>query len=137
MVSFTGIKPGETFTYRFRVRQSGTYWYHSHSGGQEQEGMYAPIVIEPAKGERHKVARDYVVMFSDHHPMSPGAILRKLKQEPGYFNNRKRTLPGLLADLRAAKTTEERQAVISDRLPGARCAWTRPISPTSRATPSW
>ena len=116
MVSFTGIKPGETFTYRFRVRQSGTYWYHSHSGGQEQEGMYAPIVIEPAKGERHKVARDYVVMFSDHHPMSPGAILRKLKQEPGYFNDRKRTLPGLLRDLRAAKTTEERQAIIADRL---------------------
>ena len=116
MVSFAGIKPGATFTYRFRVRQSGTYWYHSHSGGQEQEGMYAPIVIEPAKGERHKVARDYVVMFSDHHPMSPGAILRKLKQEPGYFNDRKRTLPGLLADLRAAKTTEERQAIISDRL---------------------
>ena len=116
MVSFAGIKPGTTFTYRFKVRQSGTYWYHSHSGGQEQEGMYAPIVIEPAKGERHKVARDYVVMFSDHHPMSPGAILRKLKQEPGYFNDRKRTLPGLLRDLRAAKTTEERQAIISDRL---------------------
>ena len=78
--------------------------------------MYAPIVIEPAKGERYKVARDYVVMLSDHHPMSPGAILRKLKQEPGYFNDRKRTLPGLLRDLRAAKTTEERQAIISDRL---------------------
>ena len=116
MVSFAGIKPGTTFTYRFKVRQSGTYWYHSHSGGQEQEGMYAPIVIEPAKGERHKVARDYVVMLSDHHPMSPGAILRKLKQEPGYFNDRKRTLPGLMRDLRAAKTTEERQAIISDRL---------------------
>jgi CopA family copper-resistance protein len=116
MVSFAGIKPGETFTYRFKVRQSGTYWYHSHSGGQEQEGMYAPIVIEPAKGERYKVARDYVVMLSDQHPMSPGTILRKLKQEPGYFNDRKRTLPDLMRDLRAAKTTEQRQAIISDRL---------------------
>ncbi|HTG19465.1 MAG TPA: copper resistance system multicopper oxidase [Reyranella sp.] len=116
MVNFDGIKPGETFTYSFKVRQAGTYWYHSHSGGQEQEGMYAPIVIEPAKGERYKVARDYVVMLSDHHPMSPGAILRKLKQEPGYFNDRRRTLPGLLRDLSAAKTTEERQAIISDRL---------------------
>lgn len=116
MVSFGGIKPGETFTYRFKVRQAGTYWYHSHSGGQEQEGMYAPIVIEPAKGEREKVARDYVVMLSDHHPMSAGAILRKLKQEPGYFNDRKRTLPGLMRDLSAAKTTEERQAIISSRL---------------------
>jgi FtsP/CotA-like multicopper oxidase with cupredoxin domain len=120
MVNFDGIKPGETFTYSFKVRQAGTYWYHSHSGGQEQEGMYAPIVIEPAPkekgGERYKVARDYVVMLSDHHPMSPGAILRKLKQEPGYFNDRRRTLPGLMRDLSAAKTTEERQAIISDRL---------------------
>jgi L-ascorbate oxidase len=81
--------------------------------------MYAPIVIEPVpkeKGERYKVARDYVVMLSDHHPMSSGAILRKLKQEPGYFNDRRRTLPGLLRDLGAATTTEERQAIISDRL---------------------
>ena len=116
MVSFRGIRPGETFTYRFKVRQAGTYWYHSHSGGQEQEGMYAPIVIAPAKGEREKVARDYVVMLSDHHPMSPGAILRKLKQDPGYFNDRRRTLPGLMRDLAAAKTTEEKQAVISSRL---------------------
>ena len=137
MVSFAGIKPGETFTYRFRVRQAGTYWYHSHSGGQEQEGMYAPIVIEPAKGERHKVDRDYVVMLSDSHPMSAGAIMRKLKQEPGYFNDRKRTLPDLVRDLRAADTTEERQAIIRDRLDWARCAWIRPISPTSPATPSW
>ena len=58
MVSFRGIRPGETFTYRFKVRQAGTYWYHSHSGGQEQEGMYAPIVIAPAKGEREKAAHD-------------------------------------------------------------------------------
>ena len=116
MVNFDGIRPGETFTYRFTVRQAGTYWYHSHSGGQEQEGFYAPIVIEPAKGERYRVARDYVVMLSDHHPMSPGAILRTLKQDPGYFNDRRRTLPGLLRDLGAAKTTEERQAIISDRL---------------------
>lgn len=116
MVSFGGIKPGETFTYRFKVRQAGTYWYHSHSGGQEQAGMYAPIVIEPAKGERYKVARDYVVMLSDQHPMSPDAILRKLKQEPGYFNDRKRTLPGLMKALQAAKTTEERQAIIADRM---------------------
>lgn len=101
MISFGGIKPGSTFTYRFKIRQSGTYWYHSHSGGQEQEGMYGPIVIEPAKGERYKVDRDYVVMLSDSHPMSAGAILRKLKQEPGYFNDRKRTLPGLLSNLSA------------------------------------
>ncbi|WP_395714887.1 copper resistance system multicopper oxidase [Reyranella sp.] len=116
MVSFAGIKPGATFTYRFKVRQSGTYWYHSHSGGQEQEGMYAPIVIEPATGERYKVARDYVVMLSDQHAMSAGAILRKLKQEPGYFNDRKRTLPGLMRDLGNARSGAERQAIIADRM---------------------
>lgn len=116
MVSFGGIKPGTTFTYRFKVRQAGTYWYHSHSGGQEQAGMYAPIVIEPAKGERYKVDRDYVVMLSDQHPMLPDAILRKLKQEPGYFNDRKRTLPGLVRDLGKARSSEERQAIIRDRL---------------------
>ena len=116
MVSFAGIKPGETFTYRFKVRQSGTYWYHSHSAGQEQEGMYAPIVIEPAKGERYKVDRDYVVMLSDQHAMSASAILRKLKQEPGYFNDRRRTFPGLVRDLGNAKTTDERQTIIRDRL---------------------
>lgn len=116
MVSFAGIKPGETFTYRFRVRQAGTYWYHSHSSGQEQEGMYAPIVVEPTKGERYKVDRDYVVMLSDQHAMSAGAILRKLKQEPGYFNDRRRTLPGLIRDLAKAKSSEERQRIIRDRL---------------------
>ena len=116
MVSFAGIKPGTTFTYRFKVRQSGTYWYHSHSGGQEQDGMYAPIVIAPAKGERHKAARDYVVMLSDSHPMAAPAILRKLKQEPGYFNDRRRTLPGLLRELGKAKSGEERQAIVRDRL---------------------
>jgi FtsP/CotA-like multicopper oxidase with cupredoxin domain len=116
MVSFAGIKPGTTFTYRFKVRQAGTYWYHSHSSGQEQEGMYAPIVIEPAKGERYKVDRDYVVMLSDQHSMSAGAILRKLKQEPGYFNDRKRTFPGLLRDLGAARSSDERQKIIRDRL---------------------
>lgn len=116
MVSFAGIKPGTTFTYRFKVRQSGTYWYHSHSAGQEQEGMYAPIVIAPAKGERHKADRDYVVMLSDSHPMTAPAILRKLKQEPGYFNDRRRTLPGLLRELGQAKSGEERQAIVRDRL---------------------
>jgi L-ascorbate oxidase len=116
MVNFAGIKPGETFSYRFTVRQAGTYWYHSHSAGQEQEGMYAPIVIAPAAGERHRVDRDYVVMLSDSHPMPAAAILRKLKQEPGYFNDRRRTLPGLMRELSAAATPQERQAIIRDRL---------------------
>ena len=62
---FKGIRPGETFTYRFPVRQNGTYWYHSHSGFQEQTGLYGPIVIEPREPEPFPADRDYVVMLSD------------------------------------------------------------------------
>jgi len=115
-VSFDGIRPGTTFSYRFTVRQSGTYWYHSHSGGQEQAGMYGPIVIAPARGERIKADRDYVVMLSDQHAMSADAIMRKLKQDADYFNDRRRTFPGLMRELASARSGDERQAIISDRL---------------------
>ncbi|MBS0547333.1 MAG: copper resistance system multicopper oxidase [Proteobacteria bacterium] len=114
-ISFDGIKPGTTFTYRFKVRQSGTYWYHSHSGGQEQDGLYAPIVIAPKGGEKIKADRDHVVLLSDQHALPASAILRKLKQEPGYFNDQRRTLSGLVRALAEAKTPEERQAIVSDR----------------------
>ena len=63
-ISFKGIPPGETFTYRFKVAQTGTYWYHSHSGMQEQTGMYGAIVIDPARGESIRADRDYVVQLS-------------------------------------------------------------------------
>lgn len=64
-VSFGGIKPGETFTYRFPVRQSGTYWAHSHSGGQELLGLYFPLILDPVEPEPFHYDRDYVVMLSD------------------------------------------------------------------------
>jgi L-ascorbate oxidase len=115
-ISFAGIAPRTTFTYRFTVRQAGTYWYHSHSGGQEQDGLYAPIVIEPRGGERVKADRDYVVLLSDQHALSADAILRKLKQDGDYFNDRRRTLPDLVRALSSAHSTEERQAIVSDRL---------------------
>jgi len=70
-LSFDGIAPGETFTYRFPVRQSGTYWYHSHSGFQEQSGLYGPIVIEPRAGYAQAFDRDYVVLLSDWSDESP------------------------------------------------------------------
>jgi len=60
------IKPGETFTYRFPIVQSGTYWYHSHSGGQEQDGHYGAIIISPKSPEPQPADRDYVVMLSDY-----------------------------------------------------------------------
>ncbi len=95
---FTGIKPGETFTYRFRIRQNGTYWYHSHSGGQEQEGLAGPIVIDPAKGDIVKADRDYVVMLTDFTEEKATDILRHLKGNSGYYNYSKRTIGDFFRD---------------------------------------
>jgi len=96
-VSFPGIAPGQSFTYEFPVRQAGTYWYHSHSGLQEQAGLYGPIVIDPATTDPIASDREHVIMLSDHSALAPEAILRKLKQQPGYFNYQRQTLAGLLA----------------------------------------
>ncbi|MBN8849417.1 MULTISPECIES: copper resistance system multicopper oxidase [unclassified Sphingomonas] len=96
-ISFPGIGPGETFTYRFPIVQSGTYWYHSHSGLQEQMGHYGPIVIDPAGEDPIVSDREHVVVLSDHSPLHPHAIFRKLKLQGGYFNRRRQTLGGLLA----------------------------------------
>ena len=96
-VSFPGIPAGGEFTYRFTVRQSGTYWYHSHSGGQEQEGLYGPIVIDPAGADPVTSDREHIVMLSDHSPDRPATILRRLKAQPGYYNYQRQTLAGLIA----------------------------------------
>ena len=84
-VSFPGIKPGETFTYEFPIRQSGTYWWHSHSGLQEQAGHYGPIVVESAEPDP-RYDRDYVVLLSEFTPIHPHEIMRKLKVGEHYFN---------------------------------------------------
>jgi CopA family copper-resistance protein len=91
-VSFPGIKPRSTFTYEFPVKQSGTYWYHSHSGLQEQLGHYGPIVIDPAGTDPIASDREHVVVLSDHSEMHPHIIFKKLKQQGGYFNYQKQTL---------------------------------------------
>jgi len=96
-VSFPGIKPRSTFVYEFPVVQSGTYWYHSHSGLQEQLGHYGPIVIDPAGADPIGYDREHVVVLSDHSQISPEAIFRKLKVNPGHFNMQRQTLSGLLA----------------------------------------
>ena len=85
-ISFPGIRPGETFTYRFPVRQSGTYWYHSHSGFQEQTGMYGAIIIDPARGDAIRADRDYVVQLSDWTDEEPMRVLAKLKKLSHYYN---------------------------------------------------
>ena len=96
-VSFPGIKPRSSFIYEFPVVQSGTYWYHSHSGLQEQLGHYGPIVIDPAGADPIAYDREHVVVLSDHSQLSPEAIFRKLKVNPGHFNMQRQTLSGLLA----------------------------------------
>ncbi|MBJ7498479.1 MAG: copper resistance system multicopper oxidase [Sphingopyxis sp.] len=96
-VSFPGIKPRSTFVYEFPVVQSGTYWYHSHSGLQEQLGHYGPIVIDPAGADPIGYDREHVIVLSDHSRLSPEEIFRKLKVNPGHFNMQRQTLGGLLA----------------------------------------
>ena len=91
-VSFPGIKPGETFTYDLpAIRQTGTYWWHSHSDLQEQAGHYGPIVIDPAGADPVQADRDYVLLLSEFTPMHPHAIMDKLKKGEGYFNYQKTT----------------------------------------------
>ena len=96
-VTFPGIKPGQTFVYEFPIKQSGTYWYHSHSGLQEAEGHYGPIVIDPIDADPIAYDREHVVVLSDFSFMHPHLIFKRMKQQSGVFNFQKETLPGLLA----------------------------------------
>ena len=91
-ISYPGIAPGETFTYRFPIVQSGTYWFHSHSGFQEPDGAYGAIVIEPKDAEPFRHDREYVVQLADAHPHSGDRIMRNLKMMPDYYNRKQRTL---------------------------------------------
>jgi CopA family copper-resistance protein len=97
-VSFAGIKPGETFVYKFPVRQYGTYWYHSHSGGQELLGVYAPIIIDPVEPEPFKYDRDYVVLLSDWSFEHPAKIISNLKSLGNYYNRQRRTVGEFFRD---------------------------------------
>ena len=90
--SFPGIKPGETFEYRYPVTQHGTYWYHSHSGFQEQTGVYGALVIDPAEPEPFSYDRDYVVMLSDWSDTKPEKIFSNLKKLGHYYNFQQRTI---------------------------------------------
>ncbi|MES2135520.1 MAG: copper resistance system multicopper oxidase [Pseudomonadota bacterium] len=97
-ISFPGIPAGQTFDYQFPVIQSGTYWYHSHSGYQEQDGVYGPIIIDPAGPDPVAYDREHVLVLADHSPMGGATIFKKLKQMGGgYFNMQRLTLSGLLA----------------------------------------
>lgn len=99
-VSFEGIAPGETYNYRFKVNQYGTYWYHAHSRFQEQTGLYGPIVIEPRRGERQHSDREYVVLLSDWTDLDPEDLFATLKKQSDYFNFNKRTVGDFFEDVR-------------------------------------
>ena len=96
-VTFPGIKPGQTFVYEFPLKQSGTYWYHSHSGLQEAEGHYGPIIIDPAGPDPVGYDREHVIVLSDYSFMHPHQIFKRMKQQGGVFNYQKQTVGGLLA----------------------------------------
>ncbi len=96
-ISFPGIRPRETFVYEFPIRQSGTFWYHSHSNLQEAMGHYGPIVIDPAGADPVAYDREHVLVLSDWSFMHPHEILDKLKKSPGYFNRQRTTLSGLIS----------------------------------------
>ena len=100
-VSFAGIKPGETFVYRFKVQQHGTYWYHSHSAMQELTGLYGAIIIDPAdEGERTRADRDLVVQLSDWSDTDPMRIMMNLRKHGGYYNQNQPTALRFAQDVR-------------------------------------
>ncbi|WP_333989658.1 copper resistance system multicopper oxidase [Pseudomonas sp. S3(2024)] len=98
-LSFHGIEPGGVYVYQFKVRQHGTYWYHSHSGLQEQAGVYGPLVIDAREPEPFQYHRDYVVMLSDWTDEDPASLMKTLKKQSDYYNDHKRTVGDFIDDV--------------------------------------
>ncbi|MDU6435058.1 MAG: multicopper oxidase domain-containing protein, partial [Pantoea sp.] len=99
-LSFHGIESGDTYVYSFRVKQNGTYWYHSHSGLQEQDGVYGPIIIDAAEPEPFTYDREHVVMLTDWSDENAATILAKLKKQSDYYNFAKPTIGDFFRDAR-------------------------------------
>lgn len=124
-VSFPGIKPGETFTYQYPLKQYGTYWYHSHSAFHEQSGQYGPLIIDPGKPDPFVYDREYVVMLSDWTFENPHEVMTDLKKQSDYFNFQKRTIGDFFREVGQYGW----RATVADRL-----AWGRMrMSPTDIA----
>ena len=98
-LSFHGIAPDGMYEYKFKVQQNGTYWYHSHSGFQEQVGVYGALVIDAKEPEPFTYDRDYVVMLSDWTDEDPARVLSKLKKQSDYYNYHKRTVGDFVNDV--------------------------------------
>ena len=112
-LSFDGIRPGETFVYRFDIRQSGTYWYHSHSLFQEQAGLYGAIVVEPREPSPFRYDREHVVLLSDWTDLDPAALFRRMKKMAEHDNFYKRTVGDFVGDARRdglSATLQDRKA---------------------------
>ena len=110
-LSFNGIGPGETYHYHFDLKQSGTYWYHSHSMFQEQAGLYGALIIDPAEPAPYHHDREHVILLSDWTDMDPGALFRRMKKLAEHDNYYKRTLPDFLRDVKR----DGWSAALSDR----------------------
>jgi CopA family copper-resistance protein len=124
-LSFRGIPPGESFTYRIPLHQSGTYWYHSHSGFQEQTGLYGALIVEPRDGYPVALDRDYVILLSDWTDVDPEQIASNLKFQSDYYNYNRRTVGTFFADARK----QGLMPTIADRLEWGRMR----MSPTDIA----
>lgn len=98
-LSFHGIEPNGTYVYQFKVRQNGTYWYHSHSGFQEQSGVYGPLVIDAKEPEPFQYDRDYVVMLTDWTDEDPVGLMKTLKKQSDYYNHNKPTVGDFIHDV--------------------------------------
>ncbi|MDN5522601.1 copper resistance system multicopper oxidase [Pseudomonas sp.] len=98
-LSFHGIAPDGMYEYKFKVNQNGTYWYHSHSGLQEQVGVYGALVIDAKEPEPFSYDRDYVVLLSDWTDENPTRVLAKLKKQSDYYNQHKRTVGDFIDDV--------------------------------------
>jgi CopA family copper-resistance protein len=112
-LSFNGIRPGETYVYRFNVKQGGTYWYHSHSAFQEQLGLYGALIIEPREPEPFKYDREHVVLLTDWTDEDPERLFAKLKKQSDYYNFNQRTVGDFFRDVRKhglGATVSERAA---------------------------
>jgi CopA family copper-resistance protein len=110
-VSFHGIAPGDSYLYRFKVRQAGTYWYHSHSGFQEQRGLYGALIVDPVERPPFQYDREHVVLLSDWTDEDPSRVLAKLKKQSDYYNFNQRTLGNFVSDIRSqglGRTLSER-----------------------------
>jgi CopA family copper-resistance protein len=110
-LTFGGIAAGASFTYHFPILQAGTYWYHSHSGMQEQTGLYGPLILVPRNPEPYAYDREYVVMLSDWTDEDPMSVASNLKQQSDYYNNQRQTLGTLREEVRQNGL----QATLQDR----------------------